>query len=89
MIRKTKTIKIKKLNPAEYYSLTDLARMNAFPWIGSDDVRPYRKLVLLDRAKSNYLKGLLTGKGKKKRYMFLGENVISFISIVRQGSVNL
>lgn len=80
--------KNKKINKDEWYSLTELADGELFPWLGTD-IRSYRRFVGIDRKGKNYLKGIIVGKGKTKRYTFKGENIVSFLAMVDEGKISM
>lgn len=77
-----------KLEAARWYTLTELAALDAFPWCGGD-VRRYKKTVLADREHDNVLKANVTGTGKATRYQLKGENIIRFIGVFESGKARL
>lgn len=74
-----------KINPEKWYSLTDLMKLRAFPWIGKG-MRQYRQFVDGDQNDKNILKPVSIGNGKGKRYSFKGSNVLSLIAKIESGS---
>lgn len=77
-----------KLSPSEWYSLNQLVEMNLFPW-RSNENKTYRTIVDADRKSGNHLKAVIYGKGTGKRYRIKGENIISFLAKVDDGTVRL
>lgn len=77
---------MKKIDPERYYTLTDLLKEKLLPWLGAD-IRRYRRFVTLDLEGENILKGLVTGRGRARRYVFKGENIITLIDAVNEGKV--
>lgn len=77
----------KKIEPEKWYSLTDLAKLNAFPFL--PNYKRYRTLVARDKAGKNYLKGMTMGSGRTLRYSFKGSNIIRFVDLVNAGKINI
>ena len=73
-----------KINPAKFYTLSEMADQGLFPWC--DNIATYRKWVLADRKGRNVLKATITGTGRAARYYVKGENIIKFIAHVENGS---
>lgn len=78
----------KKLDPHQWYTLTDLVNERVFPWIGKD-IRSYRRFVANDRRNGNHLKPVIIGDGRLKRYSFKGQHIIRFIEKMETGSVTI
>lgn len=82
------SLKKVKIDPERWYTLSALVESKLFPWFG-EDLRLYRNIVSRDMKGPNHLKTLTIGEGKRKRYRFKGEHIISFIEKVEKGSVRL
>lgn len=79
---------MKKIDSESWYSLTDLAKVNAFPWCNGD-IRRVRRMVIADKKNGNHLKAVVSGKGGTTRYQIKGANIIRFVSAFESGKVKL
>ena len=76
------------IEPSTWYTLSELVEGDMFPWCG-DNIRKYRRIVLLDKKKLDHLKTVIVGRGRTTRYKFKGENIIKFIELVERGAIRL
>ena len=76
-----------KINPNEWYTLTDIVQSKMFPWATS--FWSIRRLVVLDSKKKNILKANIRGEGRGTKYYFLGVNIIKFIDEFKSGKIKL
>ena len=76
-----------KINPEDWYSLSDIHKNGMFHWVRS--IGTIRKFVLADIKGKNILKAFVTGKSEGKKYRFKGENIINFIKAVEEGKLKL
>lgn len=80
----TKKEQERKIDPARWYTLTDIVKEGLFPWC--DNIATVRKWVLADKNTKNKLKVVIVGEGKARKYHMRGENIISFLVNVEDGS---
>lgn len=78
----------RQIDPEAWYTLSDLVRLDAFPFCGTD-IRRYRAAVKADLRDRNVLKTIVRGKGMAVRYSFKGSNVIRFIAAVEEARIQL
>jgi hypothetical protein len=69
-------MKIEEIKKEKQYSLYELLRSNAFPWIKS--YNSYLKLALTEKENLGLL---IFGEGKGTNYRIKGENLIKFLSL--------
>ncbi len=81
-------VRVKKIDPKKWYSLSDLVEGNLFPWCNGD-IRRYRHLVNADKRNKDHLKTMIIGDGKGKRYQMKGQNIINFLAKVENGTIRL
>lgn len=76
-----------KINPNDYYSMQDIVNARWFGW--ATTFWSVRKVVDGDLKNKNFLKAIITGEGRAKKYQFKGSNIIKFIKAVGEGKVRL
>ena len=72
-----------KIEPNEWYTLSDVVRHNFFPWANS--FSSVRGVVRADASKKNILKCTVQGEGRGTKYHFKGSNIIKFVEAVTEG----
>ena len=77
----------KQINAEGWYSLQDIQREQMFPWCSS--FWSVRNVVALDRRNKNILKATIQGTGRATKYHFKGDNIIKFVKLVEDGTVQL
>lgn len=81
----TKKVKKNLVDPRAWYSLQDIVRDKMFPWASTFST--VRRIVEMDKAGKNFLKPMIQGEGRAKKYQFKGENIINFLKAVETGKV--
>ena len=72
--------------PSEYYTLADIVARRLFYYTSFSRVRD---IIEKDKASNNILNPIVNGKGRGKKYLFKGENIIKFVKGIETGMVNL
>ncbi len=75
-----------KIVPSKYYTLVDLVSFRLFHYTSLTKIR---EIVAQDRTTANILNPIVTGRGRGKKYLFKGENIIKFVKGIKTGMVNL
>ena len=76
-----------KVDPKEWYSLSDIVTKKLFTW--STSFWSVRNIVATDKYRANILRAQITGVGRATKYKIQGANIIQFIKLVEQGKVQL
>ena len=79
-------MKNKGIEPNEYYTLADIVSAKIFYYTSFSKVRT---IVQQDGKTNNVLKPIINGRGRGKKYLFKGENIIKFVKGIETGMVNL
>jgi hypothetical protein len=66
-----------KIEPNKKYSLMELHKMKAFPWVKS--FATYRNIIMDDKASDDVLQTKIVGQRPFRGYFILGKNVMGFV----------
>jgi hypothetical protein len=79
--------KKQKIERDKLYTIIDIVRDQIFPWCSS--FATCRKWIIADRQAKNYLKAVIIGEGRNRRFHIKGENIINFLKHVEDGSYTI